>query len=156
MSRRILVAMDESENAMRAVDYVKDAFSKDCEILLFGVVQNVSGICGMEDPSLTPYFQARQIEFCAIEDQKRGLMEKALNAARDRLIEAGFDESLVKTEARVVKEGVARDIVREADSGYDTVVLGRRGLSGIRQFILGSVSQKVLSAIKNKAVVMVD
>jgi nucleotide-binding universal stress UspA family protein len=51
---------------------------------------------------------------------------------------------------------VVRDIINEANSGYDAIVLGRRGLSGIKEFIFGSVSQKVLHLTKDISVIVVD
>ena len=50
---------------------------------------------------------------------------------------------------------VAREIVNEANTGYDTIVMGRRGISAIKAFFIGSVSQKVLQAIKDKSVLIV-
>jgi nucleotide-binding universal stress UspA family protein len=50
---------------------------------------------------------------------------------------------------------VARDIIEEAKSGYGVVVLGRRGLSGIKEFFLGSVSNKVVTTVKDVSVFVV-
>ena len=36
-------------------------------------------------------------------------------------------------------------IVDEAHTGYDVVVLGRRGISGVREFFFGSVSSKIVN-----------
>jgi nucleotide-binding universal stress UspA family protein len=39
----------------------------------------------------------------------------------------------------------ASDILDEAqNNGYGTIVMGRRGLSGVKEFFMGSVSSKVL------------
>ncbi len=47
----------------------------------------------------------------------------------------------------------AGDILREAkEGGYGTIVLGRRGLSGPPEFLMGSVTNKVLSRAKGFAV----
>ena len=54
------------------------------------------------------------------------------------------------------KKGIARDIIDEARNGYDTVVMGKRGLSGIKEFFLGSVSQKVLNGAKDVSVLLVN
>jgi len=54
------------------------------------------------------------------------------------------------------KNGVAIDIINESKAAYSTIVLGRRGLSGIREFLLGKVSNKVVSSAKNKSVLVVD
>jgi len=51
---------------------------------------------------------------------------------------------------------VARDILKEAGNGYDLIVIGRRGISGIREFFLGSVSQKVFSGAKDISVLIVN
>jgi nucleotide-binding universal stress UspA family protein len=51
---------------------------------------------------------------------------------------------------------VAGDILAEAQSGYDTIVMGRRGLSGIAEFFIGSISQKVLHHAKDASVILVS
>ena len=38
----------------------------------------------------------------------------------------------------------------------DTIVLGRRGLSGVKDFIFGSVSQKLLHLAKDVSIIVVD
>ena len=54
------------------------------------------------------------------------------------------------------KNGIARDIVAEADSGYDEIVIGRRGISGIKELFMGSISQKVLNLAKEASVSIVN
>jgi nucleotide-binding universal stress UspA family protein len=54
------------------------------------------------------------------------------------------------------KKGIARDIINEAHAGYDTVVMGKKGLSGIKEFFLGSVSQKVLHGAEDLSVLLVN
>jgi nucleotide-binding universal stress UspA family protein len=50
---------------------------------------------------------------------------------------------------------IARDIIAEAQAGYEAVVMGRRGLSAIAEFFIGSVSQKVLHGTKDLSVILV-
>jgi len=45
------------------------------------------------------------------------------------------------------KKGIARDIIREARNGYDAVVTRRRGMTGLRRIVLGSVATKLLTRI---------
>jgi nucleotide-binding universal stress UspA family protein len=54
------------------------------------------------------------------------------------------------------KKGVARDILEEAQEGFDLIVLGRRGLSGVRDFFLGSTSNKVFNGAKDISVLIVN
>jgi len=156
MGQKILVAFDDSENAMRAVAYIADYFTPDNQITLFSVLQDTAALCEMNSPELTTYFLSQQSTFCALEDQKMKLVEEAMEKAKDILLKTGFNEKYVTVKVQNKKKGVARDIVNEAHSGYDLVVLGRRGLSGIQEFFFGSVSQKVLGSAKNVSVLVVN
>ena len=154
MARKILVALDESENALRAAKYVAGSFTPDHEVTLFHVTLDTAAICNMNSPELTPYFTAQQINFCSLEDKKKELVQNAMDKAKSLLIQAGFKEERIATKIEVRKKGIARDILAEAQSGYNTIVMGRRGLSGIAEFFIGSVSQKVLHNSQNISVVL--
>ena len=156
MGQKILVAFDDSENAMRAVDYIASSFSKEHEIALYSIIPDTAAICDMNSPSLIPYFQERQASFCAIEDQKKELVEEALQKAKGLLVSAGFDEKNITTKIQTKDKGIVRDIINEANTGYDTIVVGRKGHSGVKEFILGNVSQKILQLARDVSVILVD
>jgi nucleotide-binding universal stress UspA family protein len=51
---------------------------------------------------------------------------------------------------------VARDIITEANNGgYWLVVMGKKGVSGVKDFLLGSISQKVLYGAGDVSVLFV-
>jgi len=156
MPKKILITIDDSENAMRAVKAVAESFTHDHKITLFSVVLDTPAICDMNSPSLTPYFLAQKSAFCTVEDQKRALIEEALQKGKQLLLESGFDEKNVAIKIEAKKKGVASGIIDEANSGYDMVVMGRRGLSGIKEFFIGSISQKVLQSVKTLSVLLAD
>jgi len=156
MGEKILVAFDDSENAMRAIEYIARTFTREHEIILFCVVPDTAALCDMNSPSLTPYFVEKQAIFCGLEDQKKELIDEAMHKAKELLMTAGFEEKNITLKVQTKKIGVVRDIIDEAHSGYDTIVLGRRGLSGVKDFILGSVSQKVLHLARDISVIVVD
>ena len=156
MGQKILVAFDDSENAMRAVGYIASSFSNDHKITLLSIIPDTAAICDMNSPSLIPYFQERQAFFCAIEDENKELVEAALGKAKQVLQKAGFDEKNIITIARTRDKGVVRDILNEAKKGYSTIVVGRKGHSKVAEFIFGSVSQKILSLAKGVSVILVD
>ena len=141
MGGKILVAFDDSENAMRAVEYIARTFTREHQITLFCVVPDTAALCDMNSPSLTSYFVEKQAIFCGLEDQKKELIDEAMQKAKELIMTAGFEEKNITLEVETKKKGVVRDIINEAHSGYTTIVLGRRGLSGVKEFILGSVSQ---------------
>ncbi|MBN1930861.1 MAG: universal stress protein [Desulfobacterales bacterium] len=156
MDKKILIAFDDSENAKRAVEYVAKCFNPNTKITLFSVIPDSSTICDMESPELIPYFKAEKSNFCLLEDKKKDLVKKALQVAKEILLDAGFDEQNIILKIEPKKQGIARDIVSEARAGYNTIIMGRRGLSAIKEFFLGSVSSKVLSLAKDMSVMVVD
>jgi nucleotide-binding universal stress UspA family protein len=156
MDKKILVAIDDSENAIRAVEFVADSFTKDNNITLFNVIQDTAALCEMNSPELTPYFKSEQSSFCLLEEKKKELVNQAVEKAKQILMDAGFDENHITVKSEPKKGGVARDIVKEAESGYHVIVMGRHGMSGIKDFILGSISQKVFHSAKNISVLFVN
>jgi nucleotide-binding universal stress UspA family protein len=156
MNKKILVAIDDSENAVRAVEFIAHSFSTDNQITLFNVIPDTATLCEMNSPELTPYFKSQQSSFCLLEEKKRELVNQAVQKAKNILMDAGFDERNITVKSELKKSGVARDIVKEAESDYDVIVLGRRGVSGIKDFILGSVSQKVFNLAKDISVLVVN
>jgi nucleotide-binding universal stress UspA family protein len=156
MDKKVLVAIDDSENAMRAVEFITNLFTTDNKITLFNVIQDTAALCEMNSPELTPYFKSQQSSFCTLEEKKQKLVNQALQKAREILMGAGFNENNITIKSEIKKSGVARDIVKEAQSGYNVIVLGRRGMSGIKDFILGSISQKVFNSAKNISVLFVN
>ena len=153
---KVLVALDNSDNAARAVEYVSKNFSADHEVTLFSVIPDTQILCNIDSPELTPYFQSQRNVFCALEDKKKELIEAAANRAKDVLLKAGFKKEKITVKVQAKKKGIARDIVAEAEFRYDTIVMGRRGLSGIKEFMMGSVSQKVLNSAKDLSVIIVN
>jgi nucleotide-binding universal stress UspA family protein len=156
MGSNILIALDDSENAMRGVQYVADNFKPGNKVTLFSVIPDTEALCQMNSKELTPYFKSQQTAFCTLEDKKKELVEMAQKKAKDFLINSGFNGEDITLKLGLKKKGIARDIVSEANQGYDLVVIGRRGLSGIKEFLLGSISQKVLNLAKDVSVSIVN
>lgn len=156
MGSKILVAFDDSENAMRAVEFIAENFNTASDVTLMSVIPDTAALCEMNSPELIPYFRSQQNSFCILEDKKKEVVRKALDNAREKLLDAGFAKDNVVLRVETKKRGVARDIIEEAKAGYDILVMGRRGLSGVKEFFLGSVSQKVLSLSKDISLVIVN
>ena len=89
MGGKILVALDDSENSMRAVEYVARNLSSDQEITLFSVLSDTAALCEMNSPELTPHFLSQQQIFCTLEAKKRDLLYEAQKKARDILEKVG-------------------------------------------------------------------
>jgi len=157
MRQKILVAIDDSENAMRAVEHVARYCHQDSEVTLFSVVPDYDFKCLMDLTSMNPHQVDVHDSICRnLQNEKKRQMEMLLQRARNVLLKSGFDGKKVKIKIDRKSIDIARDIVNEAAAGYDTIVVGRRGRSAFKEFFLGSVSQKVLHAAKDKSVLLVS
>jgi nucleotide-binding universal stress UspA family protein len=157
MAKRFLVALDKSNNSLRAVKFVADAISPDAKITLMSVVADPAAACELHGPSLSSLFTENVKTFCIIEDAKKSAMEGFLDEAKKSLVKAGFPSNNIFVRIRKQKSGVARDILKAAKQGkYDAVVVGRRGLTGVKQFMLGSVSNKVINRAEKLSIIVVE
>ena len=157
MAKKVLIAVDESKNSMKAVNYVARGIEKTGTVTLLSILPDATAACGLDSPTLTPVFKEHMQTFCAIEDTKRNSVKAFMEKAKRALVQAGFPPKNVAVKIRKKKVGIARDILKEAEQGkYTTVVIGRRGLSGIKQFVLGSVSSKIVKFAKKVSVIVVD
>ncbi len=155
MAKKLLVAFDDSENASRGVSFIADYFSRDVDVTLLSVVPDTAAVCNMNSPSLTPYFRDKQGAFCTIEDMKKQLLKDSLVSARDKLEAAGFEKERINTKVVSEDKGVARTIIREAGSGYDTLLIGQKGHSALEEFFMGSITYKVINSVRNINIVLV-
>ncbi len=139
-SNKILIAIDSSENALRAVDHAGFMISgTDCEVTLFHTMRNLNRFVPLEVLEEAP-------ELEQLWKSKAGQeIEPYMKKAKEMLLEAGLDETQIFTKVVDGSRNAASDLLEEARSnGYGTIVLGRRGLSGVKEFLMGSVTSKVL------------
>lgn len=157
MDHKILVAMDDSENSMRAVRFVVKMFAPQHHITLLSVVPDVDVLCGFDGSTLSPYIRANYPSFCSdLEENKKKILDIALQKAKGLLIDAGYAELNIVTKMEVKQISVAQTIAAEAKNGYDIILMGRRGLSSVKEFFLGSVSQQVLHSVHDISVLIVN
>lgn len=149
--------MDESESSMKAVAFVAKTFATDCRVALLSIMRPVDLVCEMDTAALHGYLAAHHPEYCREVDERKGsALKSAQRAARQLLIDAGFGDENITVLYKTMRTDVAVEIIEEARNGYDLIVLGRRGLSPVKGFFLGSVSQKVLNAAKDVSVLIVN
>jgi len=154
--RKILVALDSSGEAPRILSYVERILSPvdgHPEVLMFHVIRGRKGY-------LPDYGDLNDL------DRKEDWMKRAIQDF-DR-VKAQMDALFRETEERWERNGFRRDriqgrisqgesragtIVEQARrGGFDTVVVGRRGLSRVEEFFMGRVGDKVLQLARDMAV----
>jgi nucleotide-binding universal stress UspA family protein len=151
-SKRVLIAMDSSENALRAVDHAGFMLSgTDCQVTLFHSKRHLRRFVPREVIEAAP--ELEELWTNKAGEQIAPYMKKA----KEMLIEAGIPEAQLKIEVVDGTRDAASDILREARSGdYGTIVLGRKGRSGVKEFFMGSTASKVLQNHTGKAVWIVQ
>ena len=133
MFKKILVPVDGSQTSWKALDTARSLAEKyDGRLLVITV--------------MIPYGSGSFLQMSldqTLIDQNNAAMKKAgfatLDMAKDKLGSyAGDVEYLEET-------GNPAELILEKsrEDGCDSVVMGSRGLSGITEFLLGSVSSKV-------------
>lgn len=152
---KYLVAMDGSDEAMRAVDYVGAMLAgSDCAVTLFHVLRGFEFLSLGFEGAFVPSPEVLSGEEMKAEFQRaEEVMKTVCNQARDRLEKAGLKGEQIST--RIVTGAASRSkaIVEEArNAGYGTIVVGRRGLSRVEEFFMGRVSSKVMQLAKDMAV----
>lgn len=89
------------------------------------------------------------------EEKKR--INAVFDEGRTRLIKSGFKPYQIKTRIITGAHSRAGAIFQEAKlHGYGTIVVGRKGLSKVREFFMRRVSNKVIHMAKKQAVWVVD
>ncbi len=144
--KKILVPVDGSDRALNTVRYVArvDPFH-NMDIVLFHVFSSVpEGYWDLEkDPRSTS--TVRQVKSWEVQQRKN--MEQFMEKASQFLLKAGFSPESITIKIQNRKKGIARDIIREARNGYVAVVTRRRGLTGLRRIVLGSVATKLVEKL---------
>ncbi|MGD0549346.1 MAG: universal stress protein [Candidatus Bathyarchaeia archaeon] len=132
MFSKILVGLDGSDYSLKALDFATDLAKKYQSqlVLVHVVMRQIYAINPPEAGVLAGTAIVRELE----EDGK------AILAKGEEIVKAQG----IPVETRL-KQGVpAEELLRAgADEKVDLIVLGSRGLSQVRAFFLGSVSDKV-------------
>lgn len=154
---RFLMALDKSNNSLRAVKFVADAINPCCDLTLMSIVPDMTAACELREPSeVHPLLKENIKDFCLIEDAQTAAMEGFLDEAKKLLVSCGFLPDKITVCIRKQQTDIAGDILVEArGGGYDAIIVGRRGISAVKQFMFGSVSNKIVSHAE-KAVIVVD
>lgn len=150
-SKKVLIAMDRSENALRAVGHAGYMLSgTDCQVTLFHSKRHLRRFVPQEIIAAAP--ELEELWANKAGEQIAPYMKKA----KEMLLEAGIPEAQLKIKVVDGTRDAASDILREAKSNnYGTVVLGRQGHSGVKEFFMGSVTRKVLQDCAGMAVWLV-
>ena len=155
MEKKVLIAVDDSRHSENAVRYAAGVYEtvKEMKIVLFHV-----------EPTISQYLvdEAKTKPGAYAELQK--LMRKSHQAAQAMLekdkalmVSSGVAEKDIQVMSLPRKFGAAKDILEYGTALlYDAIIVGRRGLSGLGEVFVGSVSANIVDNSQLLPVWLVD
>ena len=147
----MIIALDNSENALRAVDRAGFMLSgTDCPVTLFYSKRSLTRFFSSD--VVVPMTDLETMWKSAAGREIAPYMQKA----KKMLIQAGLDESQISTQVVDGSRSAAADILDAARQlGCGTIVMGRRGETNVKGYTMGSVSRKVLQDFRDAALWLV-
>ncbi|MDY6905135.1 MAG: universal stress protein [Thermodesulfobacteriota bacterium] len=152
-TKRLLVLLDHSERALRTLEYLASVRPfQAASIVLHHVYSELPEYYW--DMAVGTNNTSALEEVRTIWKEKMDETFRFMQDAKSFLVSSGFQSSQVEVQTHKWQSGIARDILEESARGYDAVVLRRRGGSRLQEIILGSVSNKLLSKLKNTPIIL--
>ncbi|MGQ9721041.1 MAG: universal stress protein [Candidatus Jordarchaeum sp.] len=132
MYSRILVATDGSEYSDKAVQHAIDlAKSFGAELIVISVV-NMESVACIEEPTSDIY--------CQIQEK----LEKRANDILDGVEKKATRENLLVKKIVQTGDTAAVTVELAKREGADLIVVGTRGLLGVKRVTLGSSAEKIV------------
>jgi nucleotide-binding universal stress UspA family protein len=151
---KILLAYDGSDLALDAVQYIGEVFpSSRTQVVIFYVETKIPRSFWHMEKELDFRFQTPEIR-ASIATRKKAV-NLAMGKAEQLLLNSGFPLDSIQPMVHIKNQGIARDIVDESHRGYDALVIGRKGHSRIKDFLVDSLPIKLLGKIKNIPLIVV-
>ncbi|HSO19191.1 MAG TPA: universal stress protein, partial [Desulfosarcina sp.] len=151
---KVLVAVDGSEQSLRAIRYAANVFpSHRTHIVLFHVQEQLSQLYA--DLDAYPHFKRRVTGMKRWATEQKVDIDNTMNSAVAYFRQRGFAPSDVSIRTPAKRLGVAEDILKESYDGYDAVVVGRTGWSRFKDWLFKSTAMKLVAKIKHIPVVVV-
>ena len=131
---KIIVGYDGSDSSKKAIEKAKELTST-CKVFEI-MIAHVHEREGLE---ISPYYNA--IDLMRLDSVKKEVFGAELKEMQE--IAKEIDSGTVKTK---ILEGAPAKVMAEyaKEEGYDLIIVGSRGLSGIKKWIPGSVSSDIV------------
>ena len=132
---RILVPIDGSDHADRALDFALDIAEK------YGAEVEILTVLSNSPTAPLAWIGDSDVWVASYSNDLRLSSEKMLSDALDK---ARKNKPHLHLSKKLLEGRPSDEIVRTAQEGnFDLIVMGSRGLGGITEFFLGSVSNRV-------------
>ena len=143
--KKVLMGFDGSQDAMRTVDFVGSVLAGfDYEVELLNVIRADE----LRLPEMASIAPSKSFAIAAKKEMTSGLY-----LATKKLISSGFKSKSITTKIVMGKNSRAKAIADEARQyNFGTIVMGRKGRSRVREFLIGRVTNKVIHMARDRSV----
>jgi nucleotide-binding universal stress UspA family protein len=158
--KKVLIAIDDSKDALKAADYAGQYFagSNDLKLTLVHVLPNLPAIFWDEGHILSEDEKndRKKVVDKWLADRK-AKMEPVFQKAIEALTGKGIKPQQIQTKSISDSTDVAESILEEAkDGGYQTIIMGRRGRAEGKHSIIGDVTSKIVNQGSGMAITVVE
>ena len=149
VERHIMIAVDSSDNARRAVLFVGDFFGcyEGFQVTLLHIILEPEATFFRNNDERTKWLASQREE-----------ARKVMGEYKNILTDAGFPEDKINVRIDSMRaSSVADCIIKEQEEmRCCTIVIGRRGISKKEEFIFGSTSNKIIHEARKCAVLVIE
>jgi nucleotide-binding universal stress UspA family protein len=152
--RKFLLAVDGSDQTFEAARYASRLFPPErVEVKLFHVLTQFPE--SFWDMEKEPEYLNEDDRIRIWEKQQHQEIRTFLEKTRELFLNQNFPQNAIHIQTQERKTGIARDILHESRNNYDGVVVGRWGTSMLKDFLWGSIANKLIGRLTHTSVCVV-
>lgn len=155
MEKRLLVAVDGSTYSNNTIHYLGTLFGprEEVKLHLLSIIP-----CGILPPGKEWMDERELLNSLPQEATKRMRSIKTyMKNATDKLGRLGIGPDRITTEIKLASGSISDDIINEARRGlFDSLVIGRRGITKLEELIIGSISEDIFKKCHDVPIWIID
>jgi len=144
MRKKILIAADQSLYSRKAMEYAAQIAHeiKEVDFSLLHIQPMISQYL-VEEAEKLP--KAKK-ELNQMNEKNKKISHQLLEDCKSFLVSSGIDANCIEIKSRTRDRSIADDILKTAeDQSYDAIIAGRRGITGLQELFMGSVTRNLLA-----------
>lgn len=152
--RKILIAVDGSDQALEAVRYIGMIVPPDLtDIVLLSVGTGFPEVYW--DMNRNPLYQSKKVKVEKWLADNQLILGEFKEKAFKILSDAGIPKEAVTVKTQTKKTNILKDIVQESYQDYQALVVGRSGISRLKDIVVGSMAFKLIENVRHIPVIVV-
>ncbi|NOY70231.1 MAG: universal stress protein [Deltaproteobacteria bacterium] len=155
MRKKIVIAVDQSLHSKQAMEYA---------VKIAEVVKEVDFTLLHIQPMISQYLTEEAIrhpkaraELEKVYEKNKKASHQLLEDCKAHMAHKGIDVNCIEIKTQARSHSVAGDILKMAEAlPYDAIIVGRRGITGLHELFVGSVTSNLLAGSRVIPIWVVD